>query len=103
MLNRSQLAVHASLINLKTRGWEREVSGPVRGTIGQRGPRDLCAPSAREKVRKPPGGPGGQAVEGKPRAGVAGVRAGCWGNPGQTMASLRRGYGWGEAGQGPGQ
>ena len=74
--------------------------GHVRGTIGQRGPRDLCAPGAGKEVRKALEGPGGQAVEGKPRAGVVGVGASCWGNPGQTMASLRRGFGWGEAGQG---
>ena len=57
---------------LKNRGWEREVPGPVRGTIGQRGPRELCAPGSGEEVRKPLGGPGGQALEGKPRAGVVG-------------------------------
>lgn len=68
--------------------------------MGQRGPRDLCAVGAGKEVRKPLEGPGGQAAEGKPRAEVVGVGASYWGNPGQTMVSLRRGFGWGEAGQG---
>lgn len=44
----------------------------------------------------------GRTAEGKPRARVVGVGASCWGNPGQTMASLRRGCWWGGAQQGQG-
>lgn len=90
------MAVRASLINLKNRGWVREVSGLARGTVGQRGPRGFCAQGLGEEVRKSPGGAGGR----KPRAEVVGVGASCWGNPGQTMASLRRGCWWGGAQQG---
>lgn len=99
-LNRSRLAVHASLINLKNRDWVREVSGQARGTVGQRGPRGLCAQGVGEEVRKPPGGAGGQDCRGETqgRSGRGGGQL--LGHPGQTMASLRRGCWRGGAQQG---
>lgn len=39
-------------------------------------------------------------MEGKPRAAVFRVGTSCWGNPGQTMASLRRGCRQAGAGHG---
>lgn len=52
MLNRSQLAVHAFLINLKNRGWEREVSDPARGTQVREAPGAFVL-GAGEEVRSP--------------------------------------------------
>lgn len=63
-LNSSGLAGHASLINLKNRlgeGSEWPCLGNCRSERSQ-GP---CAQSAREEVRKPPGGPRGQDCGGE--------------------------------------
>lgn len=68
--------------------------GPVKGNYRSERPQGPSAPGAGKEVRKPLGGPGGQAVEEtQGRSGRSGGQL--LGNPGQTMASLRRGCGWG--------
>lgn len=68
------------------------MSGLSRVRVGQRGP--------GAEVSEPSGGPRGQDAGGETQGRSSRGGGQLLGNPGQTMASLRRGCGQARAGQG---
>lgn len=92
MLNRSRSAVHASLINLKNRGWERKVSGLARGRVGQRGPGGGSQEVPRGSRGQDPGG----ETQGRSGRGGGQLLREPWANNGLIKERVWVGRSWAE-------